>query len=106
MQKHQSAITVFLLLLDPHIILVFPSRLQQVNHDTMFQFQRQYYKDFGHFNMFNHHFFELEEEERFRKCFVNVHKILIVVDPPYGGLLKALQRTIEQITESVSVEGR
>ena len=54
--------------------------------------------------MFNHHFFEREEGKRFGEFLMGAHNLLIVVDPPYGGLLQALQITLEKI-KTVSCKG-
>lgn len=48
--------------------------------------------------MFNHHFFDNEERNRYKKFLENSDVLMVLVDPPYGGLLEALHHTLEKIS--------
>ena len=47
--------------------------------------------------MFNNHFFDLNQKENYLKFIQKSNKLLIVIDPPYGGIVKLIANTIELI---------
>lgn len=61
----------------------------------------QFYNDtiFSRYNMFNNHFFT--ENKNYLKFLNNSKKILILVDPPYGGIIKLIAKTFESIKKSI-----
>ena len=66
--------------------------------------QAQFYspKNFCRYNMFNHHFFEGERSERVFSEFVDDpdgKQVVMVTDPPFGGLVEVLATTMKKITE-------
>ncbi|KAF6028566.1 ZCCHC4 [Bugula neritina] len=63
---------------------------------------RQFHKDYAHYNMFNHHFYEAAEEERFHQFMASSKSLLIIIDPPYGGLVQALSVTLKKIVATSS----
>ena len=65
----------------------------------------QFYKAnrFARFNMFNGHFFDHGDDDEYGKKsfkeFVQTasHSILVLIDPPFGGLIECLARTVHEI---------
>ncbi|XP_072522984.1 rRNA N6-adenosine-methyltransferase ZCCHC4 [Salminus brasiliensis] len=57
--------------------------------------------EFCHYNMFNHHFFNGEEASKVFQDFLTEDgsKIVMVADPPFGGLVKLLGHTFFKISE-------
>lgn len=60
------------------------------------------------YNMFNHHFFDGEKSRKIYLDFLrqdasslpsNQSDILVVLDPPFGGLVDVLAFTLQSITE-------
>jgi hypothetical protein len=55
-------------------------------------------RDFCRYNMFNHHFFGGEESHNVYLEFLRASKdLLIVIDPPFGGLIDVLAFTMQSI---------
>ena len=48
------------------------------------------------FNMFNGHFFNQDGDKRLREFIKQSDKVLLLIDPPFGGLVECLSRTIEK----------
>ncbi|XP_067928630.1 rRNA N6-adenosine-methyltransferase ZCCHC4-like isoform X2 [Watersipora subatra] len=63
---------------------------------------RQFHRDFAQYNMFNHHFYGKTEQENYEKFVQDAKRLVIIVDPPYGGLLGALQLTLNKMTASTA----
>lgn len=58
-------------------------------------------QQFCHYNMFNNYFFGGESSKQNFKDFLcknNGNDIVLVVDPPFGGLIDAISHTLKQIT--------
>lgn len=64
-------------------------------------FQAQFYSQrfFAHFNMFANYFYEKSAEKRLRMFFSVSSRLLIVVDPPFGGLASPIARTIQSLID-------
>ena len=70
--------------------------------------QEQFYSEgeFCRYNMFNHHFFEGDPAQRVYRQFVGEgagdaeggNDLLVVIDPPFGGLVEVLAFTLQRIT--------
>ncbi|XP_035281113.1 rRNA N6-adenosine-methyltransferase ZCCHC4 isoform X3 [Anguilla anguilla] len=60
-------------------------------------------KEFCHYNMFNHHFFNPEGAEAVFKAFLSEEgpeKVVMVTDPPFGGLVKPLAHSFSRISNT------
>ncbi|CAB1345057.1 unnamed protein product [Coregonus sp. 'balchen'] len=72
--------------------------------DIDFRYAQFYGKDeFCHYNMFNHHFFGGEEASGVLQAFLSEEdgeKVIMVSDPPFGGLVKPLAHSFSQISET------
>ena len=55
--------------------------------------------------MFNHHFYDAEEEKNFERFLSDTKHLMIVLDPPFGGVLEALGYTLEKICRSLVCKG-
>jgi hypothetical protein len=57
----------------------------------------QFYENnlFLRYNMFNHHFFH--DKQSYLKFLNKSNNLLIVIDPPFGGLIKLIAHSIEKI---------
>ncbi|KAG7461949.1 hypothetical protein MATL_G00196600 [Megalops atlanticus] len=65
----------------------------------------QFYSEdeFCHYNMFNHHFFNGEPAEAVYKAFLRQddgEKVVMVTDPPFGGLVKPLAHSFSRISDT------
>ncbi len=49
--------------------------------------------------MFNNHFFN--ENESYLKFLKTSKKMFVIIDPPYGGIIKLIANTIESIKKSI-----
>lgn len=60
---------------------------------------RQFYsrKHFVQFNMFNYYFFDSDGEDCLKNFLHNSKQILILIDPPFGGLIECLAKSIDKI---------
>ena len=47
--------------------------------------------------MFNNHFFVLNQKESYFNFLNKSTKLLIVIDPPYGGIVKLIANSLELI---------
>ncbi|XP_064198112.1 rRNA N6-adenosine-methyltransferase ZCCHC4 [Anguilla rostrata] len=59
--------------------------------------------EFCHYNMFNHHFFNPEGAEAVFKAFLSEEgpeKVVMVTDPPFGGLVKPLAHSFSRISDA------
>ncbi|KPP63813.1 hypothetical protein Z043_117893 [Scleropages formosus] len=59
--------------------------------------------EFCHYNMFNHHFFGGEAAKGLFEAFLHEEdgaKVVMVTDPPFGGLVKPLAHSFTQISET------
>ncbi|XP_057880930.1 rRNA N6-adenosine-methyltransferase ZCCHC4 isoform X1 [Melospiza georgiana] len=69
--------------------------------DIDFRYSQFYTEDeFCHYNMFNHHFFGGEAaRETCRKflCEENGERVIMVTDPPFGGLVEALASSFKKL---------
>ncbi|RVE60130.1 hypothetical protein OJAV_G00177800 [Oryzias javanicus] len=71
-------------------------------------------EEFCHYNMFNHHFFDGEAASDVLNAFIREddgEKVVMVADPPFGGLVKPLARSFSLISQRwreghTSAEGR
>ncbi|NP_001107071.1 rRNA N6-adenosine-methyltransferase ZCCHC4 [Danio rerio] len=57
--------------------------------------------EFCRYNMFNHHFFDDEEAVKFFQGFLQEEggeKLVMITDPPFGGLVKPLANSFSQIS--------
>ncbi|XP_030630024.1 rRNA N(6)-adenosine-methyltransferase ZCCHC4 [Chanos chanos] len=72
--------------------------------DIDFRYSQFYGQDeFCHYNMFNHHFFNEEEAIKVFRDFLSKEegaKVVMVSDPPFGGLVKPLSHTFSTISET------
>jgi hypothetical protein len=59
-------------------------------------------KLFVRFNMFNNHFFY--GKKSYLNFIKNSKKLLIIIDPPYGGIVKLIANTINLIKKDCSIE--
>ncbi|KAI5616357.1 zinc finger CCHC domain-containing protein 4 [Silurus asotus] len=65
------------------------------------QFHSQ--SEFCHYNMFNHHFFDGKEAADVFQHFLTEeagNKVVMVADPPFGGLVKLLGHTFSKISQT------
>ncbi|XP_023234754.1 zinc finger CCHC domain-containing protein 4-like [Centruroides sculpturatus] len=53
---------------------------------------------FCHYNMFNNYFFDGEESEKIFYDYLNDDKIVVLLDPPFGGHVDALMQTYKTIS--------
>ncbi|CAL8377294.1 unnamed protein product [Gadus morhua 'NCC'] len=72
--------------------------------DIDFRYAQFYSKDeFCLYNMFNHHFFDGEASNQVLEAFLTEaegQKVVMVADPPFGGLVKPLASSFSQITQT------
>ncbi|XP_062859679.1 rRNA N6-adenosine-methyltransferase ZCCHC4 isoform X2 [Trichomycterus rosablanca] len=69
--------------------------------DIDFRYSQFYEQDeFCHYNMFNHHFFNGEDAAKVFRDFLSGSKVVMVADPPFGGLVKLLGHTFSKISET------
>ncbi|KAL4660932.1 zinc finger CCHC domain-containing protein 4 isoform X1 [Arapaima gigas] len=72
--------------------------------DIDFRYTQFYTEDeFCHYNMFNNHFFSGEAAIGVFNAFLNEEdgaKVVMVTDPPFGGLVKPLAHSFSQISET------
>lgn len=47
--------------------------------------------------MFNNHFFSSDKKENYLSFLKKSKNLLLIVDPPYGGIVKLIANTIELI---------
>ncbi|KAJ8382192.1 hypothetical protein SKAU_G00029700 [Synaphobranchus kaupii] len=60
-------------------------------------------EEFCHYNMFNHHFFNRERAEAVFNAFLHEEgheKVVLVTDPPFGGLVKPLAHSFSQVSDT------
>ncbi|XP_061664778.1 rRNA N6-adenosine-methyltransferase ZCCHC4 isoform X2 [Syngnathoides biaculeatus] len=65
--------------------------------------------EFCHYNMFNHHFFDSEASRAALQDFLresNGEKVVMVADPPFGGLVKALASSFSRISQTWRTQQR
>ena len=72
---------------------------------TVSFFQMQFYgpDKFCRYNMFNNYFFDGEKNQDTFKQFINgkdADKIVMVTDPPFGGLVEVLAHTVKTISQT------
>lgn len=71
--------------------------------DIDFRYAQFYSQDeFCHYNMFNHHFFGGEASAAVLDAFLNEldgEKVVMVADPPFGGLVKPLANSFSLISQ-------
>ncbi|KAM9425605.1 rRNA N(6)-adenosine-methyltransferase ZCCHC4 isoform 2-T2 [Pholidichthys leucotaenia] len=71
--------------------------------DIDFRYAQFFSQDeFCHYNMFNHHFFDGEASVAVLNSFLSEsgeEKVLMVADPPFGGLVKPLARSFSLISQ-------
>ncbi|XP_072233079.1 rRNA N6-adenosine-methyltransferase ZCCHC4 [Leuresthes tenuis] len=72
--------------------------------DIDFRYAQFYSQDeFCHYNMFNHHFFGEEASSAVLSAFVSEldgEKVVMVADPPFGGLVKPLANSFSLISQT------
>ncbi|XP_034021237.1 rRNA N6-adenosine-methyltransferase ZCCHC4 [Thalassophryne amazonica] len=72
--------------------------------DIDFRYAQFYSQDeFCHYNMFNHHFFSGEAGSRVLQTFLKQsedQRLVMVADPPFGGLVKPLANSFSQISHT------
>ncbi|XP_071234170.1 rRNA N(6)-adenosine-methyltransferase ZCCHC4-like isoform X1 [Salvelinus alpinus] len=72
--------------------------------DIDFRYAQFYGQDeFCHYNMFNHHFFGGQAASGVLRAFLGEEdgeKVIMVSDPPFGGLVKPLAHSFSQISET------
>ncbi|XP_064629909.1 rRNA N6-adenosine-methyltransferase ZCCHC4-like [Lineus longissimus] len=61
---------------------------------------------FCRYNMFNHHFFGGEESKKIYTKFLRNEKLVVVTDPPFGGLVEVIAFTVKKIMQEWKVEGK
>lgn len=60
----------------------------------------QFHEKFCHYNMFNHHFFDLKSQNIYQKEQNKSHKsVLVVTDPPFGGRPELIGNSLKLIKE-------
>jgi len=57
-------------------------------------------KEFAHFSMLNHHFYQESGEANLKKFFKGSKRLAIVVDPPFGSILSALEKSLDKLKKS------
>ncbi|KAL6118944.1 zcchc4 [Pungitius sinensis] len=71
--------------------------------DIDFRYSQFYSKnEFCHYNMFNHHFFDGEVSGAVLQAFLTEskgHKVVMVADPPFGGLVTPLANSFSLISQ-------
>ncbi|KAM9834269.1 rRNA N6-adenosine-methyltransferase ZCCHC4 [Syngnathus typhle] len=72
--------------------------------DIDFRYAQFYGQDeFCHYNMFNHHFFDSEASSAVIQAFLREskgEKVVMVADPPFGGLVKPLANSFSRISQA------
>ncbi|XP_054457207.1 rRNA N6-adenosine-methyltransferase ZCCHC4 [Anoplopoma fimbria] len=72
--------------------------------DIDFRYAQFYSQDeFCHYNMFNHHFFDGEASGAVLQAFLSEcdgQKVVMVADPPFGGLVKPLANSFSLISQT------
>uniref|UniRef100_UPI0037E9AA80 rRNA N6-adenosine-methyltransferase ZCCHC4 n=1 Tax=Semicossyphus pulcher TaxID=241346 RepID=UPI0037E9AA80 len=72
--------------------------------DIDFRYAQFYSRDeFCHYNMFNHHFFDGEASSAVLQAFLaesEGQKVVMVADPPFGGLVKPLANSFSVISQT------
>uniref|UniRef100_A0A3Q2Z101 rRNA N(6)-adenosine-methyltransferase ZCCHC4 n=1 Tax=Hippocampus comes TaxID=109280 RepID=A0A3Q2Z101_HIPCM len=75
--------------------------------DIDFRYAQFYGQDeFCHYNMFNHHFFDSEASIAVLQAFLresNGQKVVMVADPPFGGLVKPLANSFSRIAQNILI---
>lgn len=78
--------------------------MQSLLLDIDFRYAQFYSQDeFCHYNMFNHHFFDGETSSGVLQAFLTEsdgQKVVMVADPPFGGLVKPLANTFSLISQT------
>ena len=66
----------------------------------------QFYSDKAYlkYNMFNNHFFH--GNKTYLNFIKNANKTLILIDPPYGGLVKLIANTVKNLTQDCLNNGK
>ncbi|XP_075890019.1 rRNA N(6)-adenosine-methyltransferase ZCCHC4 [Nelusetta ayraudi] len=79
-------------------------RMKSLLLDIDFRYAQFYSQDeFCHYNMFNHHFFDGEASSSVLQAFLKEHdgeKVVMVADPPFGGLVKPLAKSFSLISQT------
>ncbi|XP_041842374.1 rRNA N6-adenosine-methyltransferase ZCCHC4 [Melanotaenia boesemani] len=69
--------------------------------DIDFRYAQFYSQDeFCHYNMFNHHFFDGQASASVLNTFLDGEKVVMVADPPFGGLVKPLANSFSLISQT------
>ena len=62
-----------------------------------------FHKNFCHYNMFNHHFFDEESLEIYKEQLGKHEKVIVVTDPPFGGRPELITNTLELIKNDFGI---
>ena len=94
-----------------HVICIGTPRLHEYIQNENFKIQsilldidyryKQFYPNyqFFHYNMFNNHFFDGQTaHNQFVKFISTNEKFVVLIDPPFGGLIQPLAYSIKEIT--------
>jgi hypothetical protein len=82
----------------PTIFESLPVRFSRYLLDIDDRFAQFYSEElFTKFNMFNNHFFS--SPEAFRAFLDKSNDLFILIDPPYGGIVKLIAHTIKQLLQ-------
>ena len=63
-------------------------------------------EEFCHYNMFNHHFFDLESLNTFKKA-MSKHRsrsVMVITDPPFGGRPELISQTFQTIKQDFNCQ--
>ena len=62
-----------------------------------------FHKNFCHYNMFNHHFFNEESLEIYKDQLGKHTNVIVVTDPPFGGRPELITNTLELIKNDFGI---
>ena len=63
--------------------------------------KRKFVSRFAHYNFFNHHFFHQQEKVQYKNFLKNSEKLVVIIDPPFGGRVDAMKISVQSIKQDV-----
>ena len=58
-------------------------------------------KEFCHYNMFNHHFFDEQSQDLYESIIKDKENVLVITDPPFGGRPELIGHTLNRIANDL-----
>ena len=58
-------------------------------------------KEFCHYNMFNHHFFDQQSQDLYQSIIRLKRNVLVITDPPFGGRPELIGQTLKRIANDL-----